>query len=43
MYQVIDEADRLITQSFQDWLAHVLEAAQPPKSDFPPTGMRLGN
>ncbi|CEL55719.1 ATP-dependent RNA helicase dbp6 OS=Schizosaccharomyces pombe (strain 972 / ATCC 24843) GN=dbp6 PE=2 SV=1 [Rhizoctonia solani AG-1 IB] len=36
-FLVIDEADRLITQSFQDWLAHVLEATQPPKSNFPPT------
>ncbi|QRV75007.1 DEAD/DEAH box helicase [Ceratobasidium sp. AG-Ba] len=35
--EVIDEADRLITQSFQDWLAQVLEATQPPPSDFPPT------
>ncbi|QRV89703.1 DEAD/DEAH box helicase [Ceratobasidium sp. AG-Ba] len=34
---VIDEADRLITQSFQDWLVQVLEATQPPPSDFPPT------
>ncbi|CAE6503686.1 unnamed protein product [Rhizoctonia solani] len=36
-FLVIDEADRLITQSFQDWLAHVLEATQPPKSNFPVT------
>ncbi|KAG9128085.1 ATP-dependent RNA helicase dbp6 [Ceratobasidium sp. 392] len=36
-FLVIDEADRLITQSFQDWLAHVLDATQPPPSDFPPT------
>ncbi|KAG8712210.1 ATP-dependent RNA helicase dbp6 [Ceratobasidium sp. 423] len=36
-FLVIDEADRLITQSFQDWLAHVLEATQPPNSDFPVT------
>ncbi|KEP53057.1 DEAD-box helicase family protein [Rhizoctonia solani 123E] len=36
-FLVIDEADRLITQSFQDWLTHVLEATQPPKSNFPVT------
>ncbi|KAJ1307855.1 hypothetical protein OPQ81_001935 [Rhizoctonia solani] len=36
-FLVIDEADRLITQSFQDWLAHVLEATQPSKSTFPVT------
>ncbi|KAG8783283.1 ATP-dependent RNA helicase dbp6 [Ceratobasidium sp. 428] len=36
-FLVIDEADRLITQSFQDWLAHVLDATQPPPSEFPPT------
>ncbi|KAF8734249.1 DEAD box helicase family, partial [Rhizoctonia solani] len=36
-FLVIDEADRLITQSFQDWLSHVLEAAQPPRSNFPTT------
>lgn len=29
-YQVIDEADRLITQAFQDWVAQVLAAIQPP-------------
>ena len=27
--QVIDEADRLVTQTFQDWLAQVLAATQP--------------
>lgn len=30
--QVIDEADRLLTQSFQDWLAQVLAATRPPSS-----------
>jgi ATP-dependent RNA helicase DDX51/DBP6 len=28
--QVIDEADRLLAQSFQEWLAQVLAAIQPP-------------
>jgi ATP-dependent RNA helicase DDX51/DBP6 len=28
---VIDEADRLLAQSFQDWLAQVLDATRPPK------------
>ena len=27
--KVIDEADRLLAQSFQDWLAHVLAATRP--------------
>lgn len=27
--QVIDEADRLLAQSFQDWLVHVLDAIRP--------------
>ncbi|CUA68560.1 ATP-dependent RNA helicase dbp6 [Schizosaccharomyces pombe 972h-] [Rhizoctonia solani] len=36
-FLVIDEADRLITQSFQDWLAQVLEATQPLKLNFPVT------
>ncbi|KAF8972121.1 P-loop containing nucleoside triphosphate hydrolase protein [Flammula alnicola] len=32
---VIDEADRLLAQSFQDWLAQVLAATRPhPKSSF---------
>ncbi|KAG8748237.1 ATP-dependent RNA helicase dbp6 [Ceratobasidium sp. 414] len=39
-FLVIDEADRLITQSFQGWLNRVLDAAQPPPSDFPLTGTR---
>lgn len=30
--QVIDEADRLLAQSFQDWLAQVLAATRPPKA-----------
>ncbi|KAI0783558.1 DEAD-domain-containing protein [Abortiporus biennis] len=29
-FLVIDEADRLLAQSFQDWLAQVLQATQPP-------------
>lgn len=28
--QIIDEADRLLAQSFQDWLAEVLAATRPP-------------
>lgn len=30
-FLVIDEADRLLAQSFQDWLAQVLAALRPPK------------
>ncbi|KAG1821830.1 P-loop containing nucleoside triphosphate hydrolase protein [Suillus subaureus] len=30
-FLVIDEADRLLAQSFQDWLAQVLAATQPPR------------
>jgi ATP-dependent RNA helicase DDX51/DBP6 len=30
--QVVDEADRLLTQSFQDWLKQVLAAIHPPPS-----------
>ncbi|RDX57579.1 DEAD-domain-containing protein [Lentinus brumalis] len=30
-YLVIDEADRLLAQSFQDWLAQVLAATRPPR------------
>ncbi|OCH95477.1 DEAD-domain-containing protein [Obba rivulosa] len=30
-YLVIDEADRLLAQSFQDWLAQVLSATKPPQ------------
>ncbi|THV02880.1 DEAD-domain-containing protein [Dendrothele bispora CBS 962.96] len=30
-FLVIDEADRLLAQSFQDWLAQVLSAIRPPK------------
>ena len=30
--QVIDEADRLLAQSFQDWLAQVLAATRPPQA-----------
>lgn len=29
--KVIDEADRLLAQSFQDWLAQVLAATRPPR------------
>ncbi|KAM6504343.1 P-loop containing nucleoside triphosphate hydrolase protein [Amanita muscaria] len=31
-FLVIDEADRLLAQSFQDWLAQVLAATRPPSS-----------
>lgn len=37
-FMVIDEADRLLAQSFQDWLAQVLAATRPPRqtpSGFP--------
>ena len=38
LQQVIDEADRLLAQSFQDWLAQVLAATRPPPiSDAPST------
>ncbi|KAF9520837.1 hypothetical protein BS47DRAFT_1370315 [Hydnum rufescens UP504] len=36
-FLIIDEADRLVTQTFQDWLAQVLAATQP--SPIPPTPM----
>jgi len=32
LIQVVDEADRLLTQSFQDWLKQVLAAIQPSPS-----------
>jgi len=32
-FLVIDEADRLLNQSYQDWLTHILRATQPQKSD----------
>ncbi|KAG6837240.1 hypothetical protein H0H93_012634 [Arthromyces matolae] len=36
-FLVIDEADRLLAQSFQDWLAQVLAATRPPPpTDEPP-------
>ena len=42
--QVIDEADRLLAQSFQDWLAQVLAATRPPRAsddaDSAATGLR---
>lgn len=31
-YLVVDEADRLLAQSFQDWLAQVLAATRPPSN-----------
>lgn len=31
-FLVIDEADRLLTQSFQNWLAQVLAHTRPPTS-----------
>ncbi|KZT07643.1 DEAD-domain-containing protein [Laetiporus sulphureus 93-53] len=34
-FLVIDEADRLLAQSFQDWLAQVLAATQPPPLPAP--------
>ncbi|KAL0954606.1 hypothetical protein HGRIS_003566 [Hohenbuehelia grisea] len=40
-FLVIDEADRLLAQSFQDWLAQVLAATRPPQralSERPPRG-----
>ncbi|KAF8529892.1 P-loop containing nucleoside triphosphate hydrolase protein [Gautieria morchelliformis] len=36
-FLVIDEADRLLTQSFQDWLAQVLAAIRPPMASIPPS------
>jgi superfamily II DNA/RNA helicase len=30
-FLVIDEADRLLNQSYQDWLTHILRATQPQK------------
>lgn len=41
--QVIDEADRLLTQSFQDWLAQVLTAIRwrPSQSIFPESKLSL--
>lgn len=42
--QVIDEADRLLGQSFQDWLRQVLRAIQPPQLDPTSTsGVRTTN
>jgi ATP-dependent RNA helicase DDX51/DBP6 len=32
-FLVVDEADRLLAQSFQDWLAQVLRAVRPPQAD----------
>ncbi|KAJ7911507.1 P-loop containing nucleoside triphosphate hydrolase protein [Mycena leptocephala] len=34
-FLVIDEADRLLTQSFQEWLVQVLAATRPPSQEFP--------
>lgn len=36
-FLVIDEADRLLAQSFQDWLAQVLAALRPPVPTAPST------
>ncbi|KAK2460978.1 hypothetical protein APHAL10511_007448 [Amanita phalloides] len=40
-FLVIDEADRLLAQSFQDWLMHVLEATRP--SNVIATDLRMTN
>jgi superfamily II DNA/RNA helicase len=32
-FLVIDEADRLLNQSYQDWLTHILRATEPQKAD----------
>jgi ATP-dependent RNA helicase DDX51/DBP6 len=32
--QVVDEADRLLTQSFQDWLKQILGAIRPPPASL---------
>ncbi|KAJ6570147.1 DEAD-domain-containing protein [Mycena vulgaris] len=37
-FLVIDEADRLLAQSFQDWLAQVLAATRPPTGEPPIPG-----
>ncbi|KII89763.1 hypothetical protein PLICRDRAFT_108662, partial [Plicaturopsis crispa FD-325 SS-3] len=39
-FLVIDEADRLLAQSFQDWLAQVLAATRPPPTPSAPTPLR---
>ncbi|KAG6809971.1 hypothetical protein H0H92_013842 [Tricholoma furcatifolium] len=39
--QVIDEADRLLAQSFQDWLAQVLAATRPPPPNHEPMEITL--
>lgn len=36
-YLVIDEADRLLQQSYQDWLPHVLHSAHLPSSPHLPS------
>ncbi|TPX59249.1 hypothetical protein PhCBS80983_g02560 [Powellomyces hirtus] len=38
-FLVIDEADRLLNQSYQDWLIHVLQAAEQPARDAPPVAV----
>ncbi|GJJ08218.1 hypothetical protein Clacol_002427 [Clathrus columnatus] len=38
-FLVMDEADRLLTQSFQDWLAQVLAAIRPPVSSTSTGGL----
>lgn len=42
-YQVIDEADRLLSQSFQDWLAQVLTAIHRRPSENIPLASRLSS
>jgi ATP-dependent RNA helicase DDX51/DBP6 len=36
-FLVIDEADRLLNQSFQNWLAQVIAHIQPPLNPTPPS------
>lgn len=38
---MIDEADRLVTEAFQDWLAQVLDAARPGSSSLAPSSSIL--
>ena len=39
---MIDEADRLLAQSFQDWLAQVLAATRPPRPSDGPSARTQG-
>jgi ATP-dependent RNA helicase DDX51/DBP6 len=41
--QVIDEADRLVTEAFQDWLAQVLAATRPAPSQTHPEATASGD